>query len=97
MSFSLEPHQELNSWDQLVQEKPQLNLRLTPCNNEFALCSMRCLAKESGLFFASDTLRLARYDQGYAMHDALCAMRPPTKGNGFLLFLGGNGVPEGIS
>jgi hypothetical protein len=30
MSFSREPHQEWNSWDQLVEEKAQVNLRLTP-------------------------------------------------------------------
>jgi hypothetical protein len=31
MSLSGEPQQKWNSWDQLMQEKPQANLRLTPC------------------------------------------------------------------
>jgi hypothetical protein len=39
MSLSREPLQEWNSWDQLVQEKPQVNLRI--CTLRLAVVDLR--------------------------------------------------------
>jgi len=58
MSFSLEPHQEWNSWDQLLQEDP----RAKRSSNEtvlllHALCSMHYANYPDASLLAPNALR----------------------------------------
>jgi hypothetical protein len=67
MSLSREPRQKWNSWDQLVQETAQVNLRLTPYNLRrliyamlYAPCALRYFEATMPAIASLEDLKAAR-------------------------------------